>query len=299
MNRKGLFFAIAGTILLGVIIGVLFPVSLSARQRPTSLSDVVADWGSTSEVLDSDTTPSDVLRMMATSHERWHSLHAVIDIEFDPTKSKVAAEEVWLGASNQARVVITESKSTKPTLVAVSDGEQYTIYDTSDRRYYMADIPPSMWEVGDTSSGEPIELPPGPVTFPHPMTMLLPARSLAYLFPIGFGQSLQKFEDGLTLVGTEQVGNRNTIVLDARLSQDEQLIKRLRFWVDQEYGVIMKAQHFAGDAETWQLQVIVREIDFNLEQPDELFDLELPADATRVSSPVPLMKQETQEEDKK
>lgn len=293
-NRKALFFAVLCAVLIGMAISIAFPAGLLAKRRPASLSEVVTDEGSI-EPLGSKATSSDVLDLMTTSHERWQSLYAVVDIEVSTesdvtgysAKPQLVTEEVWLGGDNQARIVTTDSTSADgdPTLIAVSDGKRYTIYNIADQTYFAANVPNSLREDG-SSAGEPVELPPGPVTFPHPTTMLLPARSLPYLLSTGLGQSLRKFEDGLTVLRTERVGNRDAVVLDAQLSQDGRLIKHMRLWVDREYGVILRAQHFSGDSETYQLQMTVYEISFNFEASPDLFSLELPTDATRLDSPI-------------
>lgn len=290
MRRNRLFFAVVGAAVLALAIGGLLPAALSSKQRPTDLSEALGAWGRAEQGLDLDATPLDVLGMMITSHERWHSLHAVVDIQFNSASPRVETEEVWLGSFNEARVVTTDPQGGEPTSIAVSDGQQYTIYDAGGGRYYRAEVPPSMREARDSSADQPVELPAGPVIFLHPMTMLLPANSLPYLLPTGLGQSLRNFEGGLTVLGTERVRNRDSVVLDARLSQEGRLIRHLRLWVDREYGVILKAQLFSGDAETSQLQVTVRQIDFNSGQSPDLFNLELPPQATRVDSPAGLVK---------
>lgn len=290
MHHKRLLFAVIAAAVLAVGIGGVLPAALLSRQRPTDLSQALAAWGGTEQGLDPNATPLNSLGIMITSHERWHTLHALVDIQLHTASPRVETEEVWLDSANQARVVTTDAEHGDPTLICVSDGEQYTIYDPAGGRYYTADVPPSMRGASDSSADEPVELPAGPVTFPHPMTMLLPARSLSYLLATGLGQSLRNFETGLAVLGTERLGNRDAAVLDARLSQEGRLVRHLRLWVDREYGVVLKAQHFSGDAETWHLQVVVRQIDFNTGQSPDLFSLEVPLDATRVDSPARLAK---------
>lgn len=288
MHKKRVLLAVVGAAVLGVAIGGLLPAALLSKERPTDLAQALAAWGRPEQGLDANATPLDVLGMMITSHERWHTLHALVDIQLNTATPRAQTEEVWLDSANEARVVTTEAGRSDATLICVSDGQQYTIYDPAGARYYRADVPPSMKEASDSSADEPVELPEGPVTFPHPMTMLLPARSLSYLLPTGLGQSLRNFETGLTVLGTERLGTRDAAVLDARLSQEGTLVRHLRLWVDREYGVVLKAQHFSGDAETWYLQVVVRQIDFNSAQSAGLFGLELPLDATPVDSPARL-----------
>lgn len=290
MRKKRVAFAVVGAGVLALVIGALFAATLLSKQRPADVSEAVGAWGRAEQGLNPDATPLDVLAIMITSHERWQTLHAVVDIQFNTEGPSAETEEVWLGSVNEARVVTTDPQGGDPTLICVSDGRQYTIYDAAGERYYRADVPPSMSEETDSSADEPLELPAGPVTFPHPMTMLLPANSLPYLLPTGLGQSLRNFEAGLTVLGTERVGNREAVVLDARLAEEGRSIRHLRLWVDRECGVILKAQRFSGDAETWQLQVTVRQIDFDSEQSRDVFSLEIPPQATRVDSPVGLAK---------
>jgi outer membrane lipoprotein-sorting protein len=288
MHKKRVLLAVIAALVVGVAVGSLAPAALLSKERPTDLSQALAAWGRPEQRLDPNATPLDVLGMMITSHERWHTLHALVDVQLNTAAFLGQTEEVWLDSANEARVVTTEAEGGDPTLISVSDGERYTIYDPAGARYYRADVPPSMKEASDPYADEPVELPEGPVTFPHPITMLLPARSLSYLLPTGLGQSLRNFETGLTVLGTERLGARDAAVLDARLSQEGTLIRHLRLWVDREYGVVLKAQHFSGDAETWYLQVVVRQIDFNSAQSSDLFSLELPPDATPVDSPARL-----------
>lgn len=290
MRRQNLLLGLLGAAVLGVVIGGLLPFALLSKQPPADLTEALGAGGRVDQGLDLDATPWDVLGMMITSHERWHSLHAVVDIQFNAANPRVETEEVWLGSLNRARVVTTEAEAGDPTLITVSDGQQYTIYDPAGERYYRAQVPPSMRGTRDYSADEPVELPAGPVTFPHPLTMLLPAGSLPYLLPTGLGQSLRNFDAGLTVLGAERVGKRDAVVLDARLWDEARLIRHLRLWVDREYGVILKAQRFSGDGDTWQIQVTVRQIDFNCGLSPEVFKLEVPPRAMLVDSPAGLVK---------
>lgn len=290
MHKKRVLFAVIAAAALGVAIGGLLPAVLLSKQRPTDLSQALAAWGRAEQGLDPNATPLDVVGIMITSHERWHTLHALVDIQLNTASPRVETEEVWLDSANEARVVTSDAERGGPTLICVSDGDQYTIYDAPGARYYTADVPPSIRGATESSADEPVELPAGPVTFPHPMTMLLPARSLSYLLPTGLGQSLRNFEAGLMVLGTERVGNRDAVVLDAQLSEEGRLMRHLRLWVDREYGVVLKAQHFSGDAETWHLQVVVRRIDFDSGQSPDLFSLQVPLNAKRVDSPARLVR---------
>ena len=165
------------------------------------------------------------------------------------------------------------------TLVVVSDGEHYTSYNPVTGNHFTG-------VVNNDSPHPPAPPPDGPEVYPHPLTKIIPARSISFLLPTGFGQSLANgFGNGLAVLGSERIGNRDAVVLDAQLVVNGQVGKHWRFWVDRQRGSVVKAQLFSGDAETPYTQTTVRDIAFDTTLPPDIFTLDLPDDAVRVDSP--------------
>ncbi len=287
MYKDRLPFVIVFAVLIGAVVGALiFPTVLSTM-RPASVTQPIVSEEKIS-ALNTSSSPTDVVNIMVKSPGLWASVHAVIDAQYSAPNPYNETQEVWLANFNQARVVMTTRGPSAAQVIAVSDGKQYTIYNTISRAYYAQELP-SDPRAKATSIVPPPPPPAGAVVSPHPLTGLIPSIPLEYLIPTSFGQSLRN-EKALIVIGTERIASRDTLILEAQIFQNGQVIRRQKFWVDQTYGLVLNAQHFANDSKTWFRQVTVRQIDFNASLPPDLFRLQLPSDATKVTSPLDVLK---------
>jgi hypothetical protein len=82
----------------------------------------------------------------------------------------------------------------------------------------------------------------------HPMAMILPSPAADYIYSTGLAQRDGAYE----MICEEQMIDRRVWVLDFSKQNDQnEITMKARYWVDQNTGVILKANVFSTDPATF------------------------------------------------
>jgi outer membrane lipoprotein-sorting protein len=206
----------------------------------------------------------DVLELMLRSHDQWFTLiadgHSTEGL--DTSSPQVSAAHFLLSNPNRARIELLNPDG-QVTLTWILDQDQITelehrtnVPNTYPARDFYAELSSLPWmlnEIEDT-----LQL--------HPMVSLSPSPLATYLYSGGLAQLPGTY----TAAGEEEMNGRMAWLLEFTAAPlEDHPEESARYWVDQETGIILRAEHYrAGEL---RKEVSITNIELNTPFFDQYF----------------------------
>lgn len=231
--------------------------------------------------LTAQSDPQDVLTLMLYSHTTWQTVEIrAVETGRDPNtgQSTEVSIHIQVALPDKARLELGTGDGSL-SFLWIGDGKAVLRESPEHAVYTIENIP------RQDRAALRNYFPPSPedesASDPHPLAILVPTRLAENLFPSGTAQSLLHGRK-VAVLGEDEVAGRRTIVIAVQQSSAGLSFKGQTYWVDAETGVILKSQVCAADGEEmtegyncdWVGQVVVLEIVYGLDLPDQLFVLE-------------------------
>ncbi len=251
------------SIVAGVFLG-LFVVVLGATK-----SNVIPN------MVKAEDSANSVVGLMLKSHTTWQTLKGTATVEWINAKEdnkEIFTQSIELANPDKAKLVVYDNTG-KNILTWAANG---TIIDEVDESTKI------MQEYSQQDFSKALELVPlesdmvdKESIVRHPMAMILPSSAADYIYSTGLAQRDGTYE----LIGEEQMIDRRVWILDFSKQNDQnEITMKARYWVDQDTGVILKANVFSTDPATYgaliesvsftniEFDIHIQESDFTLSQ---------------------------------
>lgn len=227
-----------------------------------------------------------VAERMANAIDHYDSLsatYAITDSRSGQTTSTDATFEVRMRPSPGARAELKTASGDRVTMV--SDGKQELVHNHSERVYQISNIKaPGRTPAEQSFADRLAQLQEQKIVRYRRAPASLPTQYADALFPQQEALALIGRSEA-TVEGTEQFLGRTATVLKITppdFLQQSLQAEQIRFWVDDETGVLLKQEYLKGKGTTFS-QVATRFSVNGLTDADK-FVVQVPEDATKVSS---------------
>lgn len=139
------------------------------------------------------------------------------------------------------------------------NGESYTQFQQQDAGRILEMLPAGVDEI---DSG---------YVYRHPIALSIGSPIVDYIYPVGMAQGMGTYQ----VMGQEIVIGRETWVVTFQLENPSgQITIDAKYWVDQELGIILKAEVYSSDPDRLgelSEEMVFQRIEVNPEIPDETF----------------------------
>jgi len=184
---------------------------------------------------------------MLNSHNLWKTIDAKAITIWEPGKNaQTVTTSIQIHQISQARLDMLQVDSSNQLMADiswVSDGSYIYEQDNLLKKYTEQILPPF---VNSMDNFGPSTLESGTsIIVRHPMAMIMPSPIADYIYPTGLIQR----KGTVTLIGTEIVANRDTIIISWNgVDENGFPTGKAKYWIDAQTGMILKAQVFGGES---------------------------------------------------
>lgn len=251
MNKRDWFVSFAAGLVLGLL--------LLYNGLPSSIIDPLP--------VRAEGKAGEAVRLMLRSHTTWQTVRGEVTTQWLNTKND---DQIFYGTfeienPNHAHFDILAGNGSS-SLQWYGDGN--TIYEINNRdKTYTATTQPDPTRVLSMIPTDLDEVDRETV-YRHPLAMIIPSPAIDYVYPVGLAQRPGEYN----LVGEESIAERKAWVIDFQ-NQNElgEVTMMARYWIDQQTGVILQANVFSTDPESFgDLIEITTFTSIEFDQPLEL-----------------------------
>lgn len=187
----------------------------------------------------------EALRLMLRSHTTWKTCRGEITTQwFNPDGNNQTYSSILeIENPNRAHLEIIDQNGSRQ-LQWYGDGREIYEINPRDNTYVAIPQPDPTRILGrlPQSLGDVIK---GTI-YRHPLAMVIPSPAIDYVFPVGLAQRPGEYQLG----GEANVSGRKAWIIEYQNQNDSGVITMMaRYWVDQQTGVILRANVFSTNPE--------------------------------------------------
>lgn len=245
-NRWGLSICtVVGLSIIAVISIWHFDAMQVLAGQPITIPYLAANAPLPTTPLTLRSSPQQVIALMLNSHTRWHTLQAkattVMVIDYRTNTRETRARDIQIEQYGKVRAQ-SGLAGQPPTFIWISDGKTMWAEDLIRGTYAEEPMPESARSL--ETYGPPMPPPDGQAfVVRHPLEGIIGSALAEYVFPHGLAQSFSRGE--LDLVGTDRLAGRDTAVVLWQVRRDGGLVKKHKYWIDAQTGIILKGEVYA------------------------------------------------------
>lgn len=282
-------------VLIGVTAGIMLAVivvtfqlgrQVVAAERPLTIPELARSVSSFEGPLTVESSAEEVIALMMNSHTKWRTLQARAvttvnneQLDVNSWETHIQLEQYGKGHGEFG------SSGAAPEFTWVSDGQALWKADHTENIYAKTLIPESLKDLQTYGPGRAPE-DGRAIVVAHPLERFFPSMLSSFAFPHGLAQSFRQWN--VEVVSDDMVAGRDVVVvLFQAFTDEDELIKKHKYWIDAYTGTILKKQVYAEQPlgwEQWYEQTSITNVMYDAPLPASAFQFTPDRNMRRVSS---------------